>query len=385
MNDNQMNNLTQDYSYCNQAYDYRLPTKLTAFYNQQQPQQQQQQEQQAQQPQQHNQQQQQQQNQQQQQQQHQNHQHNLHNHQQQQQQQQHPEQQTQLNDLKVSTNNQSISKEQEQVFDLSFGYYDSFSSSNLVQYTQDPTGTGQGAEEFTVLYPSQGKETEKERPDLVFTGCSNYMVGYDASGGYQPNCVPVMVPVTKPAEVKTFQCARCKVEFKNSTELQAHMETSHSLFCEECRQDFNEESQLLTHNKLVHDNKQKKSKQKPDPKLAMNMTKASKGSKGSSSASRRSPQKPPVPDLAKLKQALENEPYPFQCITCNEKFALKPDLLSHLDHHNEVKPYKCTLCNLGFTSQSARKRHEKAHHNQKPNACDKCVLLMGVRVPLHGF
>ena len=62
----------------------------------------------------------------------------------------------------------------------------------------------------------------------------------------------------------------------------------------------------------------------------------------------------------------------FQCITCNDKFAEREELLAHLDHHNNIKPFKCRFCNLGFTFQSSRKRHEIAHSVHKPNTCDKC-------------
>ena len=152
--------------------------------------------------------------------------------------------------------------------------------------------------------------------------------------------------------------------------------------CTECKINFYEESQLLTHNKLCHDTV--RSKERPnlkkifeaEDKQPMNMTLGSLKAREAHRKSRCSENKyqknKSQAQIEKLKEESAKEPYPFQCITCAKKFSSKTDLVIHLGEHNEVKPFKCDICNLGFSHLSAKRRHEKGHYSGKTEQCPDC-------------
>lgn len=147
---------------------------------------------------------------------------------------------------------------------------------------------------------------------------------------------------------------------RNGPCINSQKESSSELWCLECRIKFTEESQVISHARTVHGDKTRKSGQLPDLCRKRKALKA---------------ENPGTRALSSTVQAeLNKQPYPFQCITCNDKFQFKSDLLVHLDEHNQIKPFKCSVCNLGFTFQSARKRHERSHTDGggKTNSCEEC-------------
>ena len=182
-----------------------------------------------------------------------------------------------------------------------------------------------------------------------------------------------------------FNCQICVAQFSSSSDLSVHVEKHHKVntnfSCSLCKINFFEESQLLTHNKLCHENFKHKTTPKKisfnEDKQPMNMTLGRLQSKETNKKSKpvevfRFAKNKSQAEIEKLREESAKEPYPFQCITCAKKFAERPDLILHLEEHNEVKPFKCEICNLGFTHMSAKKRHEKAHSNEKPHQCPEC-------------
>ena len=186
-----------------------------------------------------------------------------------------------------------------------------------------------------------------------------------------------------------FSCSNCMAQFSSSSDLAIHVEKHHkitssnsSYTCSLCKINFFEESQLLTHNKLCHENTKvkvtpkKSSLKEKEEKQPMNMTfvnlQSSENERNKIKSIDRFSKTKTKAEIEKLREDSAKEPFPFQCITCAKKFAEKPELLLHLEEHNEVKPFKCEICNLGFTHMSAKKRHEKAHSNEKPHQCQEC-------------
>ena len=189
---------------------------------------------------------------------------------------------------------------------------------------------------------------------------------------------------------KNFQlhnCQHCSAQFSSSSDLQVHVEKHHksnssNFSCSLCKINFYEESQLLTHNKICHENIKSKgtvklSLQKED-KQPMNMTLGKlsppqcPGKQNIHKIEKKFSKNKTKAEIDQLREISAKEPLPFQCITCAVKFAERSALLLHLEEHNEVKPFKCEICNLGFTHMSAKKRHEKAHSNEKPHQCQEC-------------
>ena len=178
----------------------------------------------------------------------------------------------------------------------------------------------------------------------------------------------------------------------SSAELSSHTAEKHEkvgLFsCTECKINFYEESQLLTHNKLCHDTVRSKEPLEGgkraslkkifenEDKQPMNMTLGSLKAREADRKSRCSDYKyqknKSQAQIEKLKEESAKDPYPFQCITCAKKFSSKTDLVIHLGEHNEVKPFKCDVCNLGFSHLSAKRRHEKGHYSGKSEQCPEC-------------
>ena len=158
--------------------------------------------------------------------------------------------------------------------------------------------------------------------------------------------------------------------------------------CSECKINFYEESQLLTHNKLCHDSLRSKEPSEggkrtnlkkifeTEDKQPMNMTlgrlKAREADRKSRSSDQKYQKNKSQAQIEKLKEESAKEPFPFQCITCAKKFSSKTDLVIHLGEHNEVKPFKCDVCNLGFSHLSAKRRHEKGHYSGKTEQCPDC-------------
>ena len=190
---------------------------------------------------------------------------------------------------------------------------------------------------------------------------------------------------------KNFQlhnCQHCSAQFSSSPDLLVHVEKHHksnssNFSCSLCKINFYEESQLLTHNKICHESNNSKTTSKiylqKEDKLPMNMTlgklshpqSLDKQTVKKTETTKFAKNKTKA-EIDKLREVSAKEPLPFQCITCAVKFAERSALLLHLEEHNEVKPFKCEICNLGFTHMSAKKRHEKAHSNEKPHQCDEC-------------
>ena len=190
---------------------------------------------------------------------------------------------------------------------------------------------------------------------------------------------------------KNFQlhnCQHCSAQFSSSSDLLVHVEKHHksnssNFSCSLCKINFYEESQLLTHNKLCHESPKSKPLSKislqKEEKQPMNMTlgnlsppQSTKKQNAQKTETKVFARNKSKAEIDKLREESAKEPLPFQCITCAVKFAEKSALLLHLDQHNEVKPFKCEICNLGFTHMSAKKRHEKAHANEKPHQCQEC-------------
>ena len=187
-----------------------------------------------------------------------------------------------------------------------------------------------------------------------------------------------LTPCSIMNKVRLF-CSSCSVEFANANDLNKHMDIHNKAIsqtkysCNLCKMGFIEESQLLTHNKLQHEGfKLKPTAQKercPQPK---NLT----------TKKAETEVKPPVKyepkirsqeEIQRLKEEMAREPFPYQCVTCAKKFAERSELIQHMDDHNAMKPFKCDLCDLGFTHLSAKKRHEKTHSSEKPHQCKDCM------------
>ena len=190
---------------------------------------------------------------------------------------------------------------------------------------------------------------------------------------------------TNSRKSQLVNCNDCSAQFSSNSDLKIHTDKhhkeKHTLFpCSICKINFYEESQLLSHNKLCHDSSKSKSlnrKQSSDEKQPMNMT-LDKLQSRENTPKKKVITLPKVPknksqaEIKKLRDELAKDPFPFQCITCAKKFQEKSELIQHLYEHNEMKPFKCEICNQGFTHLSAKKRHEKAHTSEKPHQCLEC-------------
>ena len=220
-----------------------------------------------------------------------------------------------------------------------------------------------------------------------------------------------------------FFCSSCSLEFSNSADMNKHIaghnkalssveqSKAHvsdvgskndrqqkvfgksSFNCSLCKLNFAEESQLLSHNKMLHEGTKgdpKKSALKDkttihehfkdldslntncQPKnLSKKITLQQKIGKGCSikyEAKVKSQE-----EIQKLKEEMSREPFPYQCVTCSKKFSERNQLVQHMEDHNAMKPYKCDICALGFTYMSAKKRHERTHSNDKPFQCKECT------------
>ena len=248
-----------DYTYSNQAYDYRLPTKLTSFYSQQET----------------------------------------------------ALEQTESKPALGSPVNTSTpvpsapgyTQQSKDVFNLSFGYYDNFAAagSSLDQYSNSAN-----PDDYTLtIFSSNNKENDKDRLEMNYssnsiknTPANNLFINYD---GVQE------VVENKHKTGPVIKCDTCKVQLNSLEELEVHKATSClSFFCVDCKKAFAEESQLFSHNKMMHAGRTK------GPE-AMNMVKPGKQSAKGSSCPPTKRDRRPTPDLAKLKEALANQPFPFQC------------------------------------------------------------------------
>ena len=103
---------------------------------------------------------------------------------------------------------------------------------------------------------------------------------------------------SKPKTGPVIKCDTFKAELNSLEELEVHKATSClSFFCVDCKKAFAEESQLFSHNKMMHAARTK------GPE-AMNMVKPGKQSAKGSSRPPTKRDRRPTPDLAKLKEAL---------------------------------------------------------------------------------
>lgn len=181
---------------------------------------------------------------------------------------------------------------------------------------------------------------------------------------------------------KLHSCKLCSAQFSSDSDLAVHTQKHHSVSnnfsCSPCKLHFHEESLLVNHHKLVHEAKNSKAQERKvdaeeKPQQAMNMTIGKMLMKETEKRPRvQYGMNKSKAEIEKLREELAKEPFPFQCIRCAMKFAEREELVQHLEEHNEVKPFKCVYCNLGFTHMSAKKRHEKTHSNQKPHQCQQC-------------
>jgi len=305
-----------DYGYSNQAYDYRLPTKLTSFYNQQEAALEQSESK--------------------------------------------PALGSPVNASTPVPSAAGYTQQSKDVFNLSFGYYDNFAAagSSLDQYSNSAN-----PDDYTLaIFSSNNKENDKDKTEVNYsniknTPVNNLFINYD---GAQE------AVESKPKTGPVIKCDTFKAELNSLEELEVHKATPClSFFCVDCKKAFAEESQLFSHNKMMHAARTK------GPE-AMNMVKPGKQSAKGSSRPPTKRDRRPTPDLAKLKEALANQPFPYQCRHCNDKFSLREELLAHLAEHNNSKPFKCSICGQGFGLQSSVKRHEKTHAMKKPNVCAQC-------------
>ena len=52
---------------------------------------------------------------------------------------------------------------------------------------------------------------------------------------------------------------------------------------------------------------------------------------------------------------------PYDCKTCNKRFALPCNLKAHQIIHTDEKPFKCDICNKSFNQSQVLSRHKKTH------------------------
>ena len=183
---------------------------------------------------------------------------------------------------------------------MNFGFFDFFSNSGLAYSPGQEIGYASGV--------CNVKNEEKDRgPDL---GYGNYILELEHDS--------VCTPMNKQHHVN---------ENKNDSEYRTPKESTSGLWCPECRTKFSEESQVISHARTVHGDRSRKTLYNPDSSRKQKLPNSEDAGGKQTSM------------LSSLKTELCKDPFPFQCITCNDKFQAKAELLVHHNQINAVQMF----------------------------------------------
>jgi hypothetical protein len=334
-----------------QAFDYRLPNKMTAFYGQQVGQQQ--------------------------------------PHQQQQQQQ-----------------NQ---QQQQELANLGFGDFNCFNVGDhhlVAEMGKESDDAAQNVVHLDLSFGNSDANQQAAATAIFSAGCGDFLIGYNSALGFGEASAEAQTGEHLSSENYVHVAAQSRLGLTPGVTHKAPVLGSDYRFsCETCRLHFVEESQLLSHNKLVHDSRPATAKRSSgnktkkyrlttaavvDNKKPMNMTRQPMnmtiGKRIYEESDDEEEESAEILGLTEpssmLSGAIDRPPpdaqddWLYQCAACADKFPTKESLQEHFRQHNDVKPFKCGQCGLGFVHRADRKRHESSQHRLDkravPNICNIC-------------
>ena len=290
---------------------------------------------------------------------------------------------------------------------FNFGYFDSFSSTPLtVNNTTEQQEHHLAAEmgkltdqnvhlDLSFGSSCSDQQQQQQLPTVYSTGCSDYLIGYN-------NNTPT--PSTNTTTPSSFAPLANSLSGAAPLAAENSNYSQHGRYhCEPCRLHFVEESQLLSHNRSTHVTPKtsiRKLACKAAKKQPMNMTRQPMNMTMESIGKRIYEEESEVDDVdedeveghntaelvhthcdAAMSQENKDDrtdgDWPFQCASCAQRLQTAELLHAHMRAHNAAKPHKCAICGLGFMHKADRKRHETSIHHQagkepSPHVCDLC-------------
>ncbi|GJQ78680.1 putative nucleic acid-templated transcription [Trypoxylus dichotomus] len=150
-------------------------------------------------------------------------------------------------------------------------------------------------------------------------------------------------------EEKPFECNSCGVTFKQSKDLEDHIQThlKEKNTCETCGRYFSEPGAIDNH-------KPCRTGEKLYPCTICEKEFAS------------------VQQMKDHKRQAHRGDRPYTCNHCDKRFKLKDTRNRHILIHTGERPFLCDICEKRFRQRASLYAHIRLHTGETPYSCDKC-------------
>ena len=156
---------------------------------------------------------------------------------------------------------------------------------------------------------------------------------------------------------KQLKCFWPKCRYSANFESDLNRHISHHLnerqfVCEECNKQFNQNSELFIHKRIVHST---------DRPFVCNQINCNKTFK--------------IKTVLKRHLLTHSSVKSFGCNKCDKRFKTNSDLRSHKKFvHTNIRPFVCPQsdCNQNFKTKKHFNRHKRIHCSDKPFECEEC-------------
>ncbi|XP_023315217.1 zinc finger protein 271-like [Trichogramma pretiosum] len=173
---------------------------------------------------------------------------------------------------------------------------------------------------------------------------------------------------TSPNDKKNYSyaCNNCEKKFGQISHLLTHRKVVHEdrkdFQCDKCEKRFGRKEHLLVHQKTVHESRKDYACDNCEKKFGQK------------------------PNLLKHQIAVHEGRKDYRCDKCEKKFGAKRDMLIHQQTiHEGRKDSTCNTCEKKFACKSDLSRHQKTavHEDRKDFQCEKCEKKFGQKETLY--
>ena len=178
----------------------------------------------------------------------------------------------------------------------------------------------------------------------------------------------------------SFECSICKKSWKNECELRSHMmehtDKRKRYLCPHCNKSCDRPSDLVKHIRVHTGDKpfqcQTCDKRFADRSLFLKHTRTHKTNNESQVFVCGICDKKFQVETNLEKHVKVHTTASYACSSCGKKFYDELSLQAHINLHNGATPFNCSFCGKEFSYFADMKKHERVHTGEKPHKCSHC-------------
>ena len=178
----------------------------------------------------------------------------------------------------------------------------------------------------------------------------------------------------------SFECSICKKSWKNECELRSHMmehtDKRKRYLCPHCNKSCDRPSDLAKHIRVHTGDKpfqcQTCDKRFADRSLFLKHTRTHKTNVESQVFVCGICDKKFQVETNLEKHMKVHTTASYACSSCGKKFYDELSLQAHINLHNGATPFNCSFCGKEFSYFADLKKHERVHTGEKPHKCSHC-------------